>query len=348
MMPESSQVYHQARKQDMTIMRSFSPRMAVRALWQMRVKKRPFVLSHAVSARCNLKCDFCDYWRVPKEEMSTPQILKMLDEAQDYGIGVYNAWTVEPLMRQDLPEILHHARSLGLTTSMVTNGLLLQKRIGDLADLDMLSVSVDGIKSYRDLRGIDLGQVLDGIRAAKKAGHEILMNCVISGGNVQELGDLVRLAESLGCWISFEPMHESPEIDRKVWSRLAISDIPAFEKAMDGLIELKKGGAPIINSLTYLQMIKGSKRKSGSMPKFTCHAPEIIMHVDSDGTVGTCRVHQEPLANVRDGLARAWEETKERRMKVSGDCKGCLFFGYVENSLLYDFVPEVMRHYQWM
>jgi MoaA/NifB/PqqE/SkfB family radical SAM enzyme len=322
--------------------------MAARALWQMRVKKRPFVLSHGISARCNLRCDFCDYWRSSKNEMSTPQIMKMLDEAQDFGIGVYNAWTAEPLMREDLPEILHHARSLGLTTSMVTNGLLLKKRIGDLTDLDMLSVSVDGIKSYRSLRGIDLGPILDGIRAAKKAGHEILMNCVISGKNVQELGDLVQLAQSLGCWISFEPIHESPEIDNNVWSRLAVSDIPLFEKAIDDLIELKKGGAPIINSQTYLEMIKGSKRKSGSKMEFTCHATEMIMHVASDGTVGTCRVHQEPLGNVRDGLTRAWEETKVRRRKVARDCKGCLFFGYVENSMLYDFVPEVMRHYQWM
>jgi MoaA/NifB/PqqE/SkfB family radical SAM enzyme len=231
---------------------------------------------------------------------------------------------------------------------MVTNGLLLKKRVGDLADLDMLSVSVDGIKSYRDLRGIDPGPILYGIRAAKKAGHDILMNCVISGRNVNELSDLVNLAESLGCWISFEPMHESPEIDPKVWDSLAILDIPAFEKAIDGLIELKKGGAPIINSLTYLKMIKNSRLRVEAMPGFVCHASDIIMHVASDGSVGCCRVHQEPLGNISGGLARAWEETRERRRQISRGCKGCLFFGYVENSLLYDFVPEVMRHYHWM
>ncbi len=332
----------------MAIMRSFSPRMAARALWQMRVKKRPFVLSHGITSRCNMKCDFCSYWRTPEKEMSRSQIIEMLNEAQDYGIGVYNAWTVEPLMREDLPEILHHAKSLGLTTSMVTNGLLLKKRVGDLADLDMLSVSVDGIKSYRGLRGIDLGPILDGIRAARKAGHDILMNCVISGKNVHELSDLVNLAESLGCWISFEPMHESEEIDPKIWGALAILDIPAFERAIEGLIELKESGAPIINSQTYLNMIKNSKRRTDSMPGFVCHASDIIMHVASDGSVGCCRVHQEPLGNISSGLARVWEEAREKRRQISKECRGCLFFGYVENSLLYDFVPEVMRHYQWM
>lgn len=323
-------------------MRSFSPRMAVRALWQMRVRKRPFVLTHGINARCNLSCCFCEYWRRPGKEMSTPEILGMLDEAHDFGIGVYNAWTAEPLLREDLPDILRHAKSLGLTTSLITNGLLLRRRAGELTHLDLLSVSVDGIKSYQELRGFDLQAVLEGIRAAQQAGHEILMNCVISGKNVGELVDLVHLAESLGCWISFEPMHESCGIEEKVWGSLRIRDIPAYENALDRLIELKRSGAPIINSLTYLKMIKDLE------PRFKCHAGDIILHVAADGTVQNCRVHQEPLGHVSQGLARVWQSSQERRREIVRECEGCLFFGYVENSLLYEFVPEVMRHYEWM
>ena len=331
-------------------MRSFSPVMAARALWQMRVRKRPFVLSHGISSRCNLRCDFCSYWKHPGEEMSTTDILKMLDQAGDYGIGVYNAWTVEPLMREELPLILSHAKSRGLVTSLITNGLLLRHRIEELKDLDMLSVSLDGIKSYKGLRGIDPAQVLDGIRAAKSAGHDILINCVISGKNINELADLVQLAQSLGCWISFEPMHSSPEISHEVWADLAVVDVPGFEAAIERLIELKKSGAPIINSLTYLNMIKRSQRRSRSdcRPGFACHVPEMVMHVAADGTVSACRVHQEALGNVRCGLAQVWEDTRKKRRQMASECSGCLFFGYVENSLLFDFVPEVMRHYQWM
>ena len=323
-------------------MRSFSPRMCARALWQMRVRRRPFVLSHGINARCNLKCRFCEYWRQPGREMSTPEILQMLDEAHSFGIGVYNAWTVEPLLREDLPDILRHAKSLGMTTSLITNGLLLRQRAGELADLDLLSVSVDGIKSYKELRGIDLRLVLEGIRAAQQAGHEILINCVISGKNVGELEDLVHLAESLGCWISFEPMHESFGIDEKVWGSLRISDIPAYERALERLIELKRSKAPIINSLTYLKMIRDLE------PRFNCHAGDIILHVAADGTVVNCRVHQEPLGNVSEGLAAVWQSSQERRKETVQSCQKCLFFGYVENSLLYEFVPEAMRHYEWM
>ncbi len=274
--------------------------------------------------------------------MSTPEIFRMLEDAKDFGIGVYNAWTVEPLLRPDLPQILEHAKSLGLMTSLVTNGTILRQRAHELSDLDYLSVSIDGIKTYRDIRGRDLDDVLEGIKAAKDAGHEILINCVISGKNLHELEALVHLAESLGVWISFEPMNESEGIEKKVWDMLGIRDIPNHEQAIDRLIYLKKEGAPIINSATYLRMIKSLK------PNFRCHAGDIILHVASDGRIENCRVLHGSLGNISEGILKAWESSRKERKQIASDCKGCLFFGYVENSLLYEFVPDVMAHYEWM
>ncbi len=323
-------------------MRSFSPLMAARALWQMRVKGRPFVLSHGINSRCNLRCSFCEYWKHPEQEMSTPEILAMLDDARSFGIGVYNAWTVEPLLRSDLPQILCYARSLGMVTSLITNGQLLRQRAKDLSCLDYLSVSVDGINSYERLRGADLAATLDGIREAIGEGHEVLINCVVCSKNLDELEDLVHLAESIGAWISFEPLHESEGIGKEIWDDLGIRDLPRYVKAVSRLMEMKKTGAPIINSQTYLAMMRSLK------PRFNCHASDIILHVATDGTIENCRIHREPLGRVSDGLAAVWESSRNRRKELIQGCRGCLFFGYVENSLLYEFVPEVMAHYEWM
>lgn len=274
--------------------------------------------------------------------MSTPEIFRMLDDARSFGIGVYNAWTAEPLLRKDLPDILRYAKGLGLITSLITNGKLLARRVHELDDLDYLSVSVDGIESYRELRGIALDEVLRGIKAARGAGHEVLMNCVISSKNVDEIERLVRLAEDLSIWISFEPINESKGITGDVWEELGIKDLPRYSQAIDRLIELKKSGAPIINSVTYLKMIRALK------PEFRCHASNIIIHVTADGTVECCRSQKVPLGRASDGLLNVWKRSGEMRRRITGECEGCLFFGYVENSLLYDMVPEVMAHYEWM
>jgi MoaA/NifB/PqqE/SkfB family radical SAM enzyme len=324
-------------------MATFHPKTALKALVQMRVRKRPFVLSHGINARCNLRCPFCEYWRAPGPEMTLDAIFAMLKDARSFGIGVYNAWTAEPLLRPDLPAILGCAKSLGIVTSLITNGQLLSSRIEDLDDLDYLSVSVDGIDSYREIRGAAVEPVIEGIRAARKAGHAVLMNCVVSRKNLSELEDLVRLAEELGALISFEPLHETPGFEG-VWEEMGIrdSDIPEYRRSVDRLVEMKKEGRPIINSLTYLGMVRDRNLD------FRCHAPQIVLSVASDGMVATCRVQNESLGNVSEGIARVWERSKERREEIVRDCEGCLFFGYVENSLLYDFRPEVLAHYRWM
>jgi len=324
-------------------MATFHPKTALKALVQMRVRKRPFVLSHGINARCNLRCPFCEYWRTPGPEMTTEAIFDMLKDAKSFGIGVYNAWTAEPLLRPDLPEILRCAKSLGITTSLITNGQLLSKRAHELCDLDYLSVSVDGIETYREIRGAAVEPVIEGIRAAGEAGHTVLMNCVISRKNLSELEDLVRLAEDLGALVSFEPLHETPGFE-SVWEEMGIrdSDLSEYRRLVDRLIQMKREGSPIINSTTYLRMVRDRDLD------FKCHAPEIVLHVASDGAVQTCRVHKEPLGHVSEGLVRVWESSKKRRKEIVRDCEKCLFFGYVENSLLYDFRPEVLAHYQWM
>lgn len=316
---------------------------AVRALWQMRIRKRPFVLSHGINSTCNMQCSFCDYWREEKQEMTVEEIFSMLDDAKDFGIGVYNAWTVEPLMRSELPEILEHAHSLGLTTSLVTNGLLLKKRLPELTDLDYLSVSVDGIETYRDVRGVDFSRILPGIeRAVSTFEKPVLLNCVISNKNIHELRDLVLLADNLGAMISFEPMYEFTSIEGNVWEEIGVRDKSQHNKAVEGLIRMKEEGYPIINSKTYLRMVRDMQ------PAWKCHAPDILIGVSQEGMVYTCRVHREPLADIRDGFEKVWNQCGKKMHETASSCEGCLFFGYAENSMMYSFNPEVIRHYEWM
>ena len=147
-------------------MSQFDPILASKALWQIRVRRRPFVLSHGVNARCNMRCRFCEYWKKTGEEPTKEEIFKLLDDAREFGIGVYNAWTVEPLLRKDLPQIMAHAKEIGMITSMVTNGKLLYERSEELGDVDYLSVSVDGIDSYKEIRKMDFETLLRGLKKA--------------------------------------------------------------------------------------------------------------------------------------------------------------------------------------
>ncbi|WP_394697837.1 radical SAM/SPASM domain-containing protein [uncultured Methanomethylovorans sp.] len=323
---------------------SRSPLMAVKAFWQTRIKKRPLVLSHAINSRCNMKCNFCEYWKQNGPEMTLQEIIRLLDESKDFGIMIYNAWTAEPLLREDLPQILKHARELRITTFLITNGLLLEKRAEDLEDLDYLSVSVDGINSYKEIRGVDFKtKILPGIVKAKGlVRNPLLMNCVISGRNLDDIEELIQLAAELEVTIAFEPMYEFFGIQDDIWNNIRVRDTEKYRKTVNRIIEMKKEGYPIINSYTYLNMVKDMNTH------FKCHASELILNVTADGTIEHCRVEREPLGNVKDGLEKVWKNSLEKRKQIPVNCHKCLFFGYVENSLLYDLNLEVMRHYKWM
>lgn len=317
---------------------------ALKSFWQTRIKKRPLVLSHAINSNCNMSCKFCEYWKENVAEMTLNEITQLLDEAKDFGILIYNAWTVEPLLREDLPQILHHAKKNKLTTFLITNGLLLEKRVHDLKDLDYLSVSVDGLKSYELIRGINFEKkILPGIIKAKTImKNPILMNCVISGKNLNDIENLIILAKNLKVKIGFEPLHEFFSIEKDSIDDMKITDINQYKKIINKIIKMKKSGYPIINSYSYLKMIRDKNTN------FKCHAADLILNVGADGTIEHCRVERESLGNVKEGLKYSWNKNKNKRNNISLNCQKCLFFGYVENSLLYDMNLDVLRHYEWM
>jgi MoaA/NifB/PqqE/SkfB family radical SAM enzyme len=330
-------------------MSRFDPILTSKALWQIRVQKRPFVLSHGVNTHCNMKCGFCDYWKKGGEEPTKEEIFKLLDDAKEFGIGVYNAWTVEPLLRKDLPQIMAHAKKLGMITSMVTNGKLLYERAEELQDVDYLSVSVDGVRSYKEIRNMDFETLLKGlnkaieVRKLQKKKNPILMNCVLTGKNLDDVETLILLAKKLEVKISFEPVHRFPGISEEVWNEIGIHDKEKLRSIVDRIIELKEEGYPIINSKTYLGMVRDEEMD------YRCRASGIIMNVIHDGTLETCRVQNEPLGNVIwDGFESVWRNSEERRQEIVKDCKGCLFFGYTENSLMQSLNPEVLMNYEWM
>ncbi|MFC1787425.1 radical SAM protein [Halobacteriota archaeon] len=318
--------------------RNFAPLLGIKALWQLWVKKGPLILSHGINSECNLRCKFCIYWGEKLKEMEKEEIFRLLDEASSLGVLIYNVWTAEPLMRKDFPEFLEHAKSLGMMTFMVTNGVLLEERVDELSSLDYLSVSVDGTKSYEKLRGTDLGKVLDGINAAIKNGIPTVINCVLNGSNLDEIEDLIHIVEDLGIWISFEPLYEYEDISQDVWEEIGIRNPEKYRKTVDKIIELKREGSPVLNSYTYLTMIRDH------YPDFHCHVNDLILHVSSNGQVENCRVYRQNMGEFEGSLSKVLESSKEGRKKRSKECKGCLFFGYAELSLLYSLKPEVIMN----
>ena len=87
--------------------------------------------------RCPLQCPYCSNpleLERAKGELSTDEWMRVLDEASELGILQVHFSGGEPAVRRDLPELVAHARKVGLYSNLITSGVTLdQARVAGLA-----------------------------------------------------------------------------------------------------------------------------------------------------------------------------------------------------------------------
>ncbi|MFO7967724.1 MAG: DUF3463 domain-containing protein [Archaeoglobaceae archaeon] len=283
----------------------------------------PVILAHMVTYRCNMRCNYCNYWQWNSEEMSTEEIAGMLKEAADLGIAVYSATGGEPLLRRGIEEILRLSKDNGFYTMVVTNGLLLK---GKRFDADLVTVSLDTLhrdEFYR-ITGVDaLQDVLDAIEWASDQ-YRVTINTVLHEGNLGELEELAGFAESMGAGITFEPVSSyfegCPELDHQELSRTA-----------QRLLELKKEYKCILNSKAYLNLL--SRRGT-----FNCLS-HLLLRLDPDGSViAPCyEVEGITAGNLRQQNLQELlsSEKYDQGCALAQDCRGCYLLCYAEPSMIF-------------
>lgn len=135
-------------------------------------------LRMSITDRCNLNCIYChnEGSTGSTGEMSVETISNIVHVAAGFGVNRLKLSGGEPLLRNDLEEILVSLPPLK-DVSMTTNGVLLKERAQSLktAGLNRVNISVDSLNegNYRHITKCKAGifqKVMDGIHAAVDAG----------------------------------------------------------------------------------------------------------------------------------------------------------------------------------
>ena len=163
-------------------------------------------LRFAVTTRCNLNCIYC---HAEGEKVDSTQQNPLISAelviaiarvaSTHFGIRRIKFSGGEPLMRDDLVDMVHGMRDFEGDISVTTNGTLLSKYAAELADagLNRVNVSLDSIKEERyDFITASTGylpKVIEGIYTAIDAGLTPLkLNTVLLKGlNDDEITDLI-------------------------------------------------------------------------------------------------------------------------------------------------------------
>ncbi|MEE9514495.1 MAG: 12,18-didecarboxysiroheme deacetylase [Candidatus Brocadiales bacterium] len=175
-------------------------------LLQFSSDKKPVVVWN-MGQRCNLKCIHCYSQSRDIEypgELATEDAKAMLDDLANYGAPVILFSGGEPLMREDLLELAHHAKSKGLRAVISTNGTLItREKAKELKSvgLSYVGVSLDGMKETNDrFRAVEgaFDMAIQGIRNCMAEGIKVGLRFTINKGNAQDIPDIFELIYNEG------------------------------------------------------------------------------------------------------------------------------------------------------
>ncbi|MCX7838065.1 MAG: tungsten cofactor oxidoreductase radical SAM maturase [Anaerolineae bacterium] len=177
--------------------------------------RRPDVRKLYIEATtgCNLQCRTCirNVWSDPIALMTPETFARIVDDLNAFPELKRVIFTSfgEPLTHPRILDMIAAIRQRDLAVTLGTNGLLLTPPMSrELIRLgvDRLVVSVDGVKpeTYADIRGAQLGTVLDNLRAFNDAKRQLGsltpalgIEFVVLRSNIGELAELSRLASHL-------------------------------------------------------------------------------------------------------------------------------------------------------
>lgn len=164
--------------------------------------------NYHLTQACNFGCHFCfaTFKDVPGTLKRDDQI-RIIDALAEHGVQKLTFAGGEPFVVKWIDELIAHAKSLGLTTMVVTNGsLLTEERLRKLAPvLDWLVISFDsqypetnraiGRATRKDNQASATEHYLEIARVAKDAGIRLKINTVVTSKNSSEdFSDFLRIS----------------------------------------------------------------------------------------------------------------------------------------------------------
>jgi radical SAM protein with 4Fe4S-binding SPASM domain len=292
----------------------------------------PSVVHWLATLRCNAKCVYCEASanEVECNELTTEEIVSVLDDLQALRVKRFFVTGGEPLIRGDLFEVLDQAKRRGMTVSMITNSLLFERFKDKIqaAGLSSIWTSVDGLEATHDTnRGVpgSYHMTLKAIRFYREAEIPLrVVNSVVHRENIEELPELLEALRDAGAnrWrlALIMPVGRASD-DRWALQPSQIAGLLQYVR------EMRKGfDIELSEELGYLGCWDTSTRNS----PFICPAGISFCVIMPDGHVLPCQVvydNRFSEGNVRQRpFTEIWAEgfKRFRNVELDGICASCV------------------------
>jgi radical SAM protein with 4Fe4S-binding SPASM domain len=169
----------------------------------------PLVVSYNVTRRCNLKCSHCYINATPDQqlpdELTTEESKRVIDQIAEVSRPLLILSGGEPLLRNDIYELVKYGAQKGLRMGLGSNGTLIDgaaaKKLSE-AGIKTVSVSLDShiAAQHDEFRGVPgaWDKAINAIKVLRENDVLVQVNTTLTQENYDQIDDIMTLAEQIG------------------------------------------------------------------------------------------------------------------------------------------------------
>lgn len=271
--------------------------------------KQPVACHLYVTDRCNLSCAYCTEYDNSAIDADLSTIKSWIDKIAETGcmrIGIQGG---EPLLREDLPDIVRYIKSKGMSVSLATNGFLMTQEKAEAlkeAGIGDIHVSIDTMEP-NEVTKKSLKTVRNKLDIIRNAGIPVHITSVLYGGSVQELPDLFEFGFENGISVKAHLIHTGTEGEFTTNP----GDMNELVSFIDWELKEKKRGAKI--RTTYKVLRYQRNQAAGKKNDWTCLAGFKYFFVSAQGDVWLCSMYRKTICRIEDLTPELlWEQNKPK------------------------------------
>src|SRR4030043_2276801 len=294
-----------------------------------------------ITRKCNYRCRGCNVWKEQDQrELSTDEIKKGLEILMDLGVVELVLSGGDPLLREDIDEIINCASRFFVTT-VYDNGSMATKKIDALRNVDFVAISIDSLDPEKNdyIKGVQGSwkTAIETVETLYNEGINVSVTPTISQLNLNEIVDITNFFSQKGipvwyCLYSYDLSVDANQLFRigKANDEFVITDKQAMVKLSDLVIEMNKTNENILITTKLLKALRNLY--SEDKRTWNCRALQSFLVIDHLGRIAGCHVHN--FAGSVFDLRKTWKSEKFNSLrKTYHKCTQCTYLCYIFYSL---------------
>jgi radical SAM protein with 4Fe4S-binding SPASM domain len=281
-----------------------------------------------ITDRCNLQCRHCYIGEGSRQDLSTEQIQRVLEEFEEIqGLRLLLSGG-EPLLHPHFWEINDILRNHAFRSVLLSNGTLITKEVAKKLHVHEVQISLDGMKEgHESLRGKGtFEKTMTAIDHLQEASIRVSAATMIHRKNLSEFDQLASLLQSKNI---------------EEWN----VDVPCLEGRLKTNQDFWVAPPEASRFLSYGY----GGGFHGSTNNSTCGAH--LCAIIPNGTLCKCGLFsQEPVGSIEEGLRTCWARIPQIALKdltckcpVIEECRGgCRYRAKIQGDL---FQPDLFQCY---